>query len=313
MKSKKSLVIIVILSVLLLSLIGYVVYDKLYAKDNEIIEEEKEVISKQLVDSLYDNLLVGKYENKKFGFYYDKKVTIDDIPDNELLRFIATEYSIEKGLRFNVYNNVHFDSTKAKYYHYDDEEDKKVFDSDDSNSKSIVSKTELEKLIKEKFNVDRTINVKDGLTVYLSPNTTQRAHYKASNKSFYFYDMKNDAINWSYVGRKFLNYKVSGDNLYIYDKAVVCCDYYGCAKSYTNYDDSDVIFNYDEEILFNYNNQEEKMNNYVKNYNVEDSIFEWDIDKIINDFDVNTFKHTFKKDSNGYYYWYSTEIDNNVK
>ncbi len=295
-KGKGLVIVIVILSILLLSSIGYILYDKLYVSEADTVQKDKDTISKQLVDSLYDSLVVG--QGLKYGFYYDEKVTIDNIPDKVLLGFIASGYIEDNSIsNYEAFLNTN----KMKYFIVDDESEDYSEKYIETPKNYVVKSEVFLDLIKEKFNVDKNISLKDKTRLYnIFSKDFSFVIYNQDNNSYYL-GYAPGAHDSPYVKREFVNYKENGNELYIYDKAIVCYGDYACYKSYPNISEKILINNMEE--LFSHEDEAK----YDKYLDENDS---WSIDKISKDFDVNTFKHTFKKASNGYYYWYSTEIDN---
>jgi hypothetical protein len=147
---------------------------------------------------------------------------------------------------------------------------------------SCVTKTNFNNEIKQLYNVN--LEVKkfeyDAGTVYTTDN-------------LYCYYVGSGLLDSKHKVNKVLKTKVNDNELIIYEKAGFY-QYVGEIIVTLTSKDSDVVYNVN---LESYNYDDEKGKEVAETY----------INDNINDF--KTFKHTFKKNSDGNYYWYSTEVD----
>jgi hypothetical protein len=286
-KSNKGLiVIIVILIVLLLGVVGYICYDKgvfdeLIEKDKPVEEPKKEELSEEEVMKLHDSLIIGDTEA---ALYFDKNVSIGSMTD-ELVEYLITKYGDENHWKdkLDEYMSAHNNTLDASDSGFD-----KV---------ATVSKSTIESMLKDLTNVTKTLDIKNG-KIY---------GYRAWSVK---YVLNDDAFNLSagtvgaeYGGlkSKMIKYEQNGDNLYIYDKVVTChvSQTFGCYNGSTSRKDG----------YFVTVQQDAKIKNDTDNYSY-DSVVNYDyiFDKYSDS--LTTYKTTFKKVSDGKYYWYSSETVN---
>lgn len=283
-KSNKGLIILVIfLTIALLGSIGYICYDKgvfdsLLGKDKPVVAEPKqeEKLSEEEVMKLHDSLIIGDTEAT---LYFDKNVSVDSMTD-ELVEYLITKYGDENRWEVKLHEYMSADNNSL--------------DASDSgfDKVAIVSKSTIESMLKDFTNITKTLDIKNGSSY----------SYRAWSVK---YVLNEDAFNLSaatggaeYGGlkSKMLKYEENGDNLYIYDKVVTChvSQTFGCYNG--NKNGYFITVQQDAKIK----NDTDNYSNYnVVNY---DYIFDKYGDKL------STYKTTFKKASDGKYYWYSSEI-----
>ena len=312
-KSNKGFIItIVILSILLLGAVGYIAYDKFYLNDEkETVKEEQkteEKLSEEEIKKLHGSLITSKVSKNTWGFYYKDKLTIDNISSELLVKYAIINYINEK--QININSDLVFERDKVLYNDRDD--DGNLIPADKSKYENqIISKKEIDNYIKEKFNTDKKITLKDKTEIPMGYMFGLFAYYNINDDSFYLYSPHRGGGLFE-VANKFIEAKQEGDFIYIYDKAFVCagdesgggCEkYFELERTYSNeiklFDGPTNSGKY-----FDKNQNEMKPNKeYLENGT-------WNFEAIFEDFDneINTFKHTFKKAENGNYYWYSSEV-----
>ena len=277
------IVTIIVLIILLLGSIGYICYDKgvfdrLIGKEKQIEEPKKEQEENKLsandIDNLHESLIT---KDKEYGLYFNNKVTLESISADDFIPYIALNYASD--------NNIKYEGLFA----YDADVDKDIVKG------TQYAKSEIDNYAKEKYNLSREITLsKEEDSNYVSLwlyNNKKKLVYDTINRAYYFVPNGNDSGTVT-VASKLLKYEQNGDELSIYDKFVACGDYMegkACSISMTD------INNHKYFINSNSSNEKNINTDYVINNMIEK---------------LNTFKHTFKKASDGKYYWYSSEIVN---
>ncbi|MGM9879316.1 MAG: hypothetical protein ACI31R_04755 [Bacilli bacterium] len=315
-KTNKGLVVmVVILSIALIGAIGYICYDKFMVKEDLKQEEtpKEEKLSEEEVKKLHESLISKSGEH---GFYYNRKVSIDEIPYNKFLQFAIADYLDENNIKFDLDNSaVVCGDYSSEYYICDSETEKKVKES--VTDKMTISKDKITAYIKERFNTDRNFVLDDEPIGVTATNNALWVYYNSDKKEYYFV-VPHHGWPFSKIYSKMLKYEQNKDEIVIYDKALIgtSCEDYGFLCETMIY--ADPTDNYDN-VIFSSGDLDTIKDKNGKNIPNGEKYVEFNEgqtiiheEAIFEDFDseLNTFKHTFKKASDGKYYWYSSEIVN---
>ena len=273
--------IIVFLVLAVIALAGYIVLDKkMKPKKVEPINniESKEELSLADVNALVDSLVTSDHE---FGLYSSEALN-NETASNAFLAFNIQSYILDNNIDLkNEIKGCGASAEEGTYYK--------------------ISKSSINEYINKKY------------------NTTIKYDYKESNKTpvtnltgtfeLYSYDENNWAVvcvskggAGSYIGQKLDKYEEDGDNLYIYTKVVSCSGELGasCQTEISN-EMKGLLFycSTDPENSENCPNIEAKETKDYADYAIENMY-----DKL------HTYKHTFKKVDDKYY-WQSSELQTN--
>ncbi len=302
MEKKKSssivIIIVVILSVLVLGLGGYIVYDKVLKGNDKQEEKEQEdkkeeekednknsgklsegKINKLLVDLPYYWFSSVEDEPMKIGLFTNSKVTFDNLNQNVLLSRLTKETS---------FDNKKESSTSCRAA-LNEQDVKNVLGNYESvvlDASHCISLDNLRQISKEMYNNDN-FNLKENELIPIPGGAS--IFYKG--KVYFYHGAGATAIKKQTIDYK---YEESSDELYVYEKMVLFTDgltYEGntmkspcysdeVSKSFATIDITSNMWIGDTDINYDFS----KYNESLKEY-----------------------KHTFKKNSSGNYYWYSTE------
>lgn len=316
-KKRKKLIIIfsIVVGLLLVGFGSYFVIDKYFSKDDvvdkndanqssdetnvgnndndEVTEDENEFDSTHVVkDETDDEFINSLYrqirtENKEYGFYFDKDVTVESISTDYLLPYLLNDYADQE--EYDWSGNVQLillgEEAGAPISEIDKIE--------------RVSKKQLEQYFKEKYNFEKVFDFssidKDSLYYYdknyltFNFNNCRTAVYSMNDEMFYFGRVGRTCGN-AEIYNEFISYEMINNEVYIYDTMTYCYNETGIFSChYSVFGNSIYNYNYD----------------YVKNL---DDIMQYVFDNYGDK--LNKYKHTFKLGSDGEYYWYSTEIVN---
>lgn len=251
--------------------------EKKQGKDNNyysLISEKVDDLSTNELE-LYNSLLT---ENKDFGFYLDKNISIDDIDDDTFIRFVLEEYVIE--------NNISISNC-----------------ADGNCKKTEIPHENINKYIKEKFNTTREFSSEEGLLF------TRMGIIKYVNHidcyTLELQSEKSSELNLN-VYTKFIKKEIMDDKLYFYNKAVWCdlsldFDIAYCFKTNNINNYKNMLFRYSPDTYMN--SKEISINKgYNNSYNILNT------DYFFDNYNVYSYKHTFIKDTNGTYHWFSSEL-----
>ncbi len=275
MKKIKGLVItIVILSILLIISIGYIIYDKVLidfnSETNEKPLKEEVKLTEDEVNELHDTLIL---DDDDTNLYFNKSLSVEN-DYNELISYLLTFYADEH-------------NWEEKVEKLDENSSAEEF-----SRVAEVSKSTIDDMLKEKFNVDKSFDVKENSYLYRAKSIV----YSSEDEMFYL-DASSMGMEYGGVKAKMLKYEQEDDKLYIYDKVVTC--HVAQSIQSTGCYDGGVYAN------------SQKFVSYEKDNKIRIND-EFDYDYIFNKYsnDLKTYKTTFKKSSNGKYYWYSLEVLN---
>lgn len=294
--NKRLIIVVIILTVLLLGAVSYICYDKFMKKEPTVevnLPKHETTVTDDKVKELYDRLLT---KDKSTGLYLKNNVTIENIPEHELLDYILTSYYFDNELK-------QYDLLEDKGYDYPSDMISGIIKYAPNTAK--ISSDELANYIKLNFNIDRTLtlpvkdNEPDEYTTHSLLNGIGVVYDKTS-KTYIFYCQHRGGE--SYKGEhKMLRYEQDEDNIYIYDK-VVFCVYFEIGRSCTTSIDT----KFGESTVASVLGAEEYQQITPSNINEKDVNPTYILENM--DDKLNTYKHTFKKAADGQYYWYSAEL-----
>lgn len=284
-KSNKGLIVLVVILILIiLGLAGYICYDKFYLKEGPTkTVEEKQIakLSESEIKELNDTLIVNN-----FDLYLSKNIDFNSIDSTDLLSYVFANYvklnNIDVSLKTVLANNTSCGEAGIK-----------------SNNVVSVAKDEIDKLVVDIFGVEKEmlLNEED---MYFNNGGVFFKYVKNDNKFYLISLCAGDAFEQSSY-QKMTKYEQNNDEVYIYDKVVKCGASFVCSKngkpegSYVS--SRDLSYTGDKGFI------------HDAEFNKDDTIdYEYLLEKYGDIF--NTYKTTFKKASDGKYYWYSSEIVN---
>ena len=299
-KTNNNTILIIVMGLIIIALSGYIIYGKTKSNEPNIPdkkeEEYKSTITKEKVEELNNSLMTP---SKEYGLYFDKSVTIDNIDDDSFLEYVLENYVKEN----NITLNPNVSCLIEDYCH------------DEVKNLTPISKSLIDNYIKTKFNTNREFTPKKIFDKNNYPNIangnlngyiTGEYYYDMEKQVYYFGTVPKTGDKASY-NNKLVNYSEDENNVYIYDKYLYCfesgaSDYaYVCNSTPGNYDENNALL-----VI-----KVDETSEYLKctgssNSGVDCTL---DYEKVMNDNDskLNTYKHTFKKDGNNYY-WVSSEI-----
>lgn len=263
-------IIITIGSILIIAISSYLICDRYLNKDIEWHEQS----SKEL--KLDDPLVAKLYKNITIEF------TSKPMPNTDF---------IDKTYNSSITKYDDLDDASLFVYAINTLGDKATVDEQNSDDSYTITYLETDVLngIKKVFGSDKTI-----------PNSLKEKSFSINGNISCQYDDSKYVCNIPYAGGygmtdiKNLEKATSkGNEIYLYDKYIyiergdMVDSNYICANIYSNPIDQDLLASINCDDMDNYND----WNSYyelVSNINI-------------------SFKHTFKKDKNNEYYWYSTE------
>lgn len=270
-KSRGLFWLIIILIVLVLGLVGYIVYDKVLVDNNSV-------------------------NNNKENNTSDKSTTtekIETITNEELEKYLSyVPFSLlhedaYHGNNFNI-SNVNKASLLFTVFHHPELKYATYEDGENCWGGSCILEEEFNKKLVEMYNVQ--------IEMF---NSEYNESEKWVNLESYLLLKDGHYFELGYGGGKYksdisnISYEIINNELIIKEQIGIIVESVGDViifnggesikeYTYTGVEDSDAA------------NFEEQAEKYIKDN--------------INDF--NTYKHIFKKNNNGTYYWYSTEVVN---
>ncbi len=278
--------LIALLLIIIVGLLGYICYDngllnKLIKKD-KIEPKVEEKLNEEEVLKLHDSLI---WDDTGTTLYFDKKVNVYDNTE-EVVNWLITKYADE-----NNWAGILEDFYKRKLEKQTTEEE--------FNNVASVSKSQIETMLKDNFNVDKKLVLND--SSYYSYRAWS-VKYTSSDDSFHL-EAGTAGAEYGGIKAKLVKYDQNGDELIIYDKVVMC----HVSQTFTCYDGP--RYNKTFFITANQDSQIKKKDDLnSKNWTYDDIV---DYDYVFNTYgdQLDTYKTIFKKASDGKYYWYSSEIE----
>ena len=317
-KNNKTL-LYVILGVVVVFLIGITVFVLLNKKpapvDNntpevkepEVKEPEKVSITEDQ-KKLYSTL---KTDSGEYGFYLNKNVSIDDITPEEMLEYALENYIKDKNIPMMGEYSLCLEDIEMNGK-FGNECKKNI-------SKFTIKKADLDNYIKTKFNTTRVFTLTKGKTNYafgiVNGHSTGGYMYDFS-KNVYYVGLISKSGSSAEIFTDLLKVETDDNNIYFYDKMLYCFYDMGaifCFNAFeSEYNEEKAIFYaYDEDM--NIENNKYKEIKYITETDEDGEEYSYpviDYDYIFKNKkdSLNTYKHTFKKSSDGNYYWYSSEL-----
>lgn len=295
-KNNKGLVwLIVILIILVLGLIGYIVYDKALSADNNLKNENTTSTTTTT----------------------EKKEIITEEDLEKYLSYVPFEYNSQ--VMYCTWNNDGDCNNEIKYFDAYSKGKVKIEDiNDELLLRMAIYKTQ-DVSSTDSFESDFSICGQGETCVldeYYKGESVKAKIYEMYNKNV---DLKEFSVGGGYayykngyyaIGHgagnypptklnKIINYKISNNELVIVEQAIFIyemtskTDGIDITKA-TNYDNEDILKSFSYDSCAESNTCSEISDKYAKE-NLNNS---------------NKFKHTFKLNDKGTYYWYSTELAN---
>ena len=282
-KGKGSTIVIILLIIIILGLVGYIYYSsnitsKETKKADNTIErtEEETVISDSLISSLldlvpyYDNVFGAEDEKKDLVPYYKDKYVVSDI-DDELLIFEAYNYAVNSG-EINVQEKGDFQTGVG--------------------SGKCISISDLNKYLKKNYN---TTIVGESKEFGVPELGTAGSFYMTSEDICLV--PQESGMTYSYITSKTNKVEYNNEDIIVYTSVlfnyfseVDTCGDDWCIN-HTIYSDAA------------YKNVLEKQKEKTEGLSTIDA------EKLFKKYygQAAKYKHTFKPNDDGGYYWYSTE------
>ena len=283
-KKKGNTWLFIVLLIIILGLVGYILYDKVFTssqKEAESIEsklEKEDITTTDIAKTLHDSLITS---DNNTGLYYQEKITSDRTDDERFIRFALLSYVNE--------NNVKLPNN--------------ICGAPSDETSVYINKDDFNSYVNQKFNT----SMKYDLPLYNSSNPDSNIYKLYPKYTFESYDGKwaitcNGEDSGS-ISSKMTKAEQEGDYIYIYDNVAYCTGngiYNGCMKYI---DSEDVIVECDE-----CTDSDCKKDTICPGANGSSTLKNM-ADTIVDRSDnLATFKHTFKK-QDGNYYWISTEVE----
>jgi len=280
-KNNKGLIaIIIILTLCILGLVGYIIYDKALIKENN----EKKTLStksttitttikkeenlEKIAQNLEKKLLT---DDGTSGLYYDY-ININDVNNAKFIVFNIKQYILENKINYSAsMDGCGVEINETNGY--------------------VISKDIINKYIQKKYN---TTNNYDILESKYIPFSTGGTEHVVSNGDNYIIGCLAQSGGISKIFNKYQKIEQEKDRIYLYDNAISCH-----AEMQDHYCTKEVDTNLYENVIFDANNSNTNIDTFE---DMANHIFSNLLDK------TNTYKHTFIKSEDGSYYWHSTEI-----
>lgn len=275
---KNKILAILLFAMMLLTITGCGKVDEKIKDDNDIKENENNKTEKELHEKLYDMIepyfLSGIYPGfesyKDSNFYMDKEIKYEDLTDESRLYYAYKTIDAER----KWFNSCE----ELKGYYYENEEisttctksENAIIEKDKSSEEWFfenVDKKSLETAYHNMYGQDKELPLKS-----FAMNVTGICIYSESNDNFLCFNKTGGDTYPGIAEAEFDHYEEKEDSIEIYDRYL-----------WIEY--------------------EIEQNTYYKSHlNKSEKI-----DTTEKDFSKGAlYKHTFKKDDQGNYYWYSS-------
>lgn len=276
--NKGIITVIILLILVILSLIGYIIYEKI--KSDRTLQNSNNIKTSTSTTTKINIIKPSDKEIEEFLSYVPIKPETDLISNyNEYYDYDEDAYSgkieninniNEKLLLAYAYNNAKETNTEEEIT------SNMCGDTSKCRADKYVLETDLISEMKKMYNIN-TINSK---SFKISGGIVEQ------NEKYYLAFMNLGAYPINKIN-KILNYEFNNEDLVIYEKAGFIVDLQGKISILKTTNKNDIT----------------KEDPYTN----KDDATKY-IEKNINEF--NTYKHTFKLNENNNYYWYSTELSN---
>ena len=293
MKSQKILLVLLsVILVLSIGVSGYFIYDNI--KDNENNSNNDlnnnqgnnnnepqvvDITNTDLAKNLHKTLITC---DGSYGLYFSDKVSITDISNKKLLNFFFRNYTIKNNISSQI-SNCGGENYGVK-----------------------IEKADFNYFIKNNYGTNYKYNFAVGDSINLAENYV----IKNNNDEYLYYCNSGSSLKEKASNIMLKAEQINDDIIYIYDK-VVYCEGIGPMSLCYNLVDNDC-----NELSCMYENLVYRCSiptgDYIKPACTTDgpSVIEEMPTYILNNMKdkLLTFKHTFKKEADGNYYWISSEI-----
>lgn len=277
-KNNKGLILLVIILIIsVIGLAGYIVYDKVISKESdnkeevtkvEEKEEIKDITNTELAKGLHSTLIT---KDKASGLYFENKVTSLEVSNADLIVFNIKNYLTD--------NNINLGESEQIKCAGDG------FETIDECGSHKINKSDITTYMQNKYNNNIKYELSKDLNKFYELYGT---YVVVSNDETYEIMADSSASGFFFIKSKLVKAEQDDEYVYIYDKAVFCTAGAGSFYFYNMMHDG-LYSSTEEDSLLSI---EEKAEDILNNLS----------DKL------DTFKHTFKKDSDGIYYWVSSEM-----
>lgn len=293
MNNKKNFLWLALIIVIVLIVVGLIIGVNLKSKNEELAKELYERLESDYIFPIY----VDDYETYiDSNFYIDKLVTYDNLSDESKLYYAyqiipnkkQRKLSDCEDLKTYIYNKEDLYTKCVK----DEDMLRKDLEEDGEFTFDNVNKDKLVSAYHKLFGYDKEMPLKQFTKLFTGACT-----YSKEKDDFLCFNTVGGKEIGSRAETKLEKYKKKKDSIEIYDRYVWVevennLDYYENIyyKSRLK-EDKFASETFDYEML-----KEEKRTN-LENKELKDEIFKQGA----------LYKHIFKKDKNGNYYWYSSE------
>lgn len=244
-------------------------------------------INNQLVENLYKYILKFNYYDETL-VYQVNKVTESNL-DNQIKLLTAFENLDES------------EAKKVKTTDYTG-----VVDEDGNSYKYLYKKEVVEQKVKEIFGADATV-----IHENCSPYDGHSRIYENGIYTCYDYAGGGD-VPWSESRSQLVKAETDGNNIYLYDNYLHMVRVDNIINGIDYGGTVDIYATSDRKILIakKFNLEENGAYDGTDNLTADEfgKVYMNNISKSLGENLVKTYKHTFTKDTNGNYYWVSTEI-----
>lgn len=239
----------------------------------------------------YNTLVTNGYMN---SLYLGKATNIAEISDNDMIKHALANYLLENKLLESNASNIEC------FYDVDNDEVlNKVKTSDKCKG---IKKSKVDEYIKDKFNTNRVFKIKNHNVIYLPVSEEPLKFIYDETTDSYYYGAFPQSGGGEWISRWLLKVEEKGDYLVFYDKAMYCAGRGGWGSMYCYLPGREVdLFNILED---DYSASKKEL--LAKN-EIDGVIYDLNHEYIFENYEMVTYKHTFKK-VNDNYYWESSEI-----
>ena len=269
-----------IIVILLLVMLAFICFPKIKIKDSIKVEKNKVSQTKDITDDKKVSELQKQLinDNRNIGLYLNGNISIKDSDnkyliglylkkyfDNSNLSYINDPYTTSNG---DVLGTLNYSVSKKEFNNY------------------------MKDIFKTKNKYDLEINEND----FDNAVEIDKCVYLLVDEDNFKFVSNNNSCRDNYIATKLIKAEEENNNIYIYEKAVICG---GNSNYWCNRTLADLSL--DKAVL------DCVSDNCPVELDIK-KMAEYELENDSNN--LNTYKHTFKKDKDDNYYWYSTEIEN---